>query len=448
MTPLPALRLPESTGTPLPLGGDAVMPALAGRFAGQLAQALALPDAAHSGAEMAHAVALDVKPGGMVGGMATATPMAGDAAQAAPLPGVVMPGAVLPNAVLPGAVLPGAIPRDGAPVDQMQAEMTPPIAAQAGDAISPQDHATSVVVGPAEEGTDEAPADEAADVAAPQGEAGAEADRPVPVAATAPDLVADLAPVQIPVQIPVQVPGVALSGAEPARPLPGKGDGGAEARLPARPAARPGSGAMRTDAARSAGDSSLSPARATGQPALPSPAALPDQPAMQAGASVAPVAAASLPAAPMPAAPLPATPSLPAPIATAQPDWPARVATASIAALTPDGGTMILDLAPEDLGRLRVTLTIEGDTATVRFQTETPEAARLLSDAERQLSAEFARGGVTLTGHSAQSDRQNGAPSGQSGQAPGSGRNAPDDASDTLSDTALPPARGVINLIA
>jgi flagellar hook-length control protein FliK len=128
-----------------------------------------------------------------------------------------------------------------------------------------------------------------------------------------------------------------------------------------------------------------------------------------------------------------------------QADWPATVASVSVNALTPDGGTLTLELTPEDLGRLRVTLTIEGDTASVRFQTETPEAARLLSDAERQLSADFARSGVTLTGHEARSDTFPG------GKGPTSDRNAdqtgPQDADPDTDPLPLPRA-GVINLIA
>jgi flagellar hook-length control protein FliK len=128
-----------------------------------------------------------------------------------------------------------------------------------------------------------------------------------------------------------------------------------------------------------------------------------------------------------------------------QADWPATVASVSLNALTPDGGTLILEMSPEDLGRLRVTLTIEGDTASVRFQTETPEAARLLSDAEKQLSAEFARSGVTLTGHEARSDTSAG------GKGTPFDRNTdqtgPTDA-DAQSDSLPLPRAGVINLIA
>jgi flagellar hook-length control protein FliK len=128
-----------------------------------------------------------------------------------------------------------------------------------------------------------------------------------------------------------------------------------------------------------------------------------------------------------------------------QADWPATVASVSVNALTPDGGTLILELTPEDLGRLRVTLTIEGDTASVRFQTETPEAARLLTDAEKQLSAEFARSGVTLTGHEARSDTSAGGKGTRSDRT--ADQTGPQDDAPHADSVPLPRA-GVINLIA
>ena len=67
---------------------------------------------------------------------------------------------------------------------------------------------------------------------------------------------------------------------------------------------------------------------------------------------------------------------------------------------------MVLDLAPDDLGRMTVTVQVQGDAISVRFQTETPEAARLLAEGERQLAAELARLGMTLAGHDASADRR------------------------------------------
>jgi len=70
------------------------------------------------------------------------------------------------------------------------------------------------------------------------------------------------------------------------------------------------------------------------------------------------------------------------------------------------GGRMVIDIAPEELGRLTITLTVQGETAIVRFQTETPEAARILADAERHLSAELAKFGMALAGHDATPGRK------------------------------------------
>jgi hypothetical protein len=132
-----------------------------------------------------------------------------------------------------------------------------------------------------------------------------------------------------------------------------------------------------------------------------------------------------------------------------QADWPATVAAASIAALTPEGGTMVLELTPEDLGALRVTLTLDGDVAQVRFQTDTPEAARLLAEGERQLSAEFARSGLTLTGHEARSDTA-GRDAGREGGARASSpaQPAPGAETDVTRTPLHPVAGGVVNLIA
>lgn len=89
------------------------------------------------------------------------------------------------------------------------------------------------------------------------------------------------------------------------------------------------------------------------------------------------------------------------------PNWQnALVAGPVLALLDLPGGSIVLDLAPEELGRLTISLAVQGDTAFVRFQAETPEAARLLSDSERQLAAELARFGMTLAGHEASADRR------------------------------------------
>lgn len=129
-----------------------------------------------------------------------------------------------------------------------------------------------------------------------------------------------------------------------------------------------------------------------------------------------------------------------------RPDWPATAVAATVTSLSADGGTMIMELSPEALGPLRITLTLEGDTATVRFQTETPEAARLLNEAERQLSTEFNRHGLTLGKHDAATSGQSQDQGQQSGQNAGKDHTA--DEPDIQLNTRLPVAGGVINLIA
>ena len=114
---------------------------------------------------------------------------------------------------------------------------------------------------------------------------------------------------------------------------------------------------------------------------------------------------------------VPSAPQQAAPVVmTHRADWPQTVVSATLASLTSGGGTMTLELAPETLGALRITLTLDGDSASVRIQTETPEAARVLNDAERQIAQDFARQGITLSAHDAQSDRRR--EPGQSGSDP------------------------------
>jgi len=155
---------------------------------------------------------------------------------------------------------------------------------------------------------------------------------------------------------------------------------------------------------------------------------------------------------PAPVTPAIAGASAPAPVvqsAQASPpvpmqvaNWPAAVVAGPVVALLDAaGGSMVLDIAPEELGRLVISLSVQGDTATVRFQAETPEAARLLLDAERQLAAELARFGMTLAGHEATADRR--PPDTRAGQGAGQGG----DASDPPAATPVPATR-LVNLIA
>lgn len=131
------------------------------------------------------------------------------------------------------------------------------------------------------------------------------------------------------------------------------------------------------------------------------------------------------------------------PIDVRQADWTARMADAVQARLLPDGGTMELALNPADLGRIEITLRLDGDRAEVAFRTETPETARLLAEGERRLADELARQGLTLTQHQAQAQgrgRQSGA---DAPSAPA--RSEPEAGSVTAAPGPLP---GLVNLIA
>jgi flagellar hook-length control protein FliK len=168
--------------------------------------------------------------------------------------------------------------------------------------------------------------------------------------------------------------------------------------------------------------------------------ALPDLASQGPLQAASPAAAALEPSGRVGTAPAPA-PTAPV-VQTQRGDWPQTVVSASLSALTPDGGTMTLDLAPQELGALRITLVLEGDRASVSIQTETPEAARVLNEAQRDLAQEFARNGVTLSAHDAQTG-------GRGTPRPGPAL-SPDETGDAPhSDPAvhLPP-QGILNLIA
>ena len=170
-------------------------------------------------------------------------------------------------------------------------------------------------------------------------------------------------------------------------------------------------------------------------PALPP--ALADGPPL-AALTEGPSVAASGATAPAPA------PMVPNPVARIdRAEWPQDIAM-TVAESLPEGGTMVIELAPEELGRLRIVLTLEGDRASVQFQTETDAAARLLSQQERALAVELARNGMNLAGHDAQTGGGWSAPRGtatRSGAATG-GDGGPD------APPSPPLHRGIVNLIA
>ncbi|MGP9805030.1 flagellar hook-length control protein FliK [Paracoccus sp. NSM] len=171
------------------------------------------------------------------------------------------------------------------------------------------------------------------------------------------------------------------------------------------------------------------------EPALtPAPAEAPPLAALPEGASVAGSGGSS---------PAPAALALNPAARLDRAEWPEAMAMTLTESL-PEGGTMVIELAPEELGRLRIVLTLEGDRASVQFQTETDAAARLLSQQERALAVELARNGMSLAGHDAQTG---GGWSGPRGSATASGAATGGDGGP---DVPPPPPlhRGIVNLIA
>lgn len=96
-----------------------------------------------------------------------------------------------------------------------------------------------------------------------------------------------------------------------------------------------------------------------------------------------------------------------APMAMDRPGWEVALTERIAAELSEDGQQIELDLSPERLGGLKITLEISDGQAQVRFVTETPEAARLIQQNEHRLSESLSRAGLSLGGHeSASRDAQ------------------------------------------
>lgn len=128
-----------------------------------------------------------------------------------------------------------------------------------------------------------------------------------------------------------------------------------------------------------------------------------------AGAAPAPAATAPAPVQAM------AQPALPAqaPVAMDRPGWEVAITERIAAELSGDGQQIDLELSPEHLGRLKITLEVTDGQAQVRFVTETPEAARLIQQGEARLSESLSRSGLSLGGHdTASRDPQGGDRSG------------------------------------
>lgn len=424
-------------------------------------------------------------------------PMAEDASQ--PMPGVV-PAPVADKAIglampaVAGMAAPVTVPptdldasETALPAVETQAEIalrmrvpdgalqqvsgSPPAPEPSGEVPPPTSPDTEITA-PASDEAPDTPQDEPADLAAADAPDAGPADDAAPMPSALPPVPAPAAALP---DAPARPTGQARAeGADPAttEPIP------SPEAAPAKPA--PVAALVANPAATSAAPVRTAPVQTAQTQAAPL------RPAARAGAEVAvpaaqqaatpPVVAAAqiAPASPDPLSPDAALPRAPAegpPLAalpegasaatsggtapasapmalpsTARIDraeWPQAMAMTLTESL-PDGGTMVIELAPEELGRLRIVLTLEGDRASVQFQTESDAAARLLSQQERALAVELARNGMSLAGHDAQSGGGWSAPRGPasaSGAATG-GDGGP--------DTPPPPPlhRGIVNLIA
>ena len=140
-----------------------------------------------------------------------------------------------------------------------------------------------------------------------------------------------------------------------------------------------------------------------------------------------------------------------APIDMSQPNWAEKlVEDVSLQGMT-RGETLTLTLTPERLGTMQVRLEMQDGQTHVHFITETPEAARLLNEAQSRLADLMSRAGVDLGSQSAstgQGSQQNdrsaqGAPLQDSASAP-----QPETAGDSPDGPARSNSRSTVDVVA
>lgn len=91
------------------------------------------------------------------------------------------------------------------------------------------------------------------------------------------------------------------------------------------------------------------------------------------------------------------------------PPWIEAVTQAAARTPPGDGGGIVLDVAPGQLGPLRIEVTVTGTEASVTISSPSPDAARQIAAAEPALAAALAAQGLSLAGNGAPpSDRQAG----------------------------------------
>lgn len=89
------------------------------------------------------------------------------------------------------------------------------------------------------------------------------------------------------------------------------------------------------------------------------------------------------------------------PLDMSQPDWAEKLVEEVSLQPMGRGDTLTLTLTPERLGPMQVRLEMQDGQTHVHFITETPEAARLLTEAQSRLADLMSRAGVDLGSHSA-----------------------------------------------
>ena len=132
----------------------------------------------------------------------------------------------------------------------------------------------------------------------------------------------------------------------------------------------------------------------------------PEQPAGDAVFSrvltdVSVAAAAVAPAQPTQQGSAPAQVQIQTPLDMSQPDWAEKLVEEVSLQPMGRGDTLTLTLTPERLGPMQVRLEMQDGQTHVHFITETPEAARLLTEAQSRLADLMSRAGVDLGSHSA-----------------------------------------------
>ena len=131
--------------------------------------------------------------------------------------------------------------------------------------------------------------------------------------------------------------------------------------------------------------------------------------------------------------------------------WPNQLAETISVHDFGDGQTLDIQLTPEALGKLRITMEMRDGQAMVSVVTDNPEAARLFNDNQARLADVMSKAGLTLASHDANTGGQTGGsngenPSAQNGRGTDTNEVAPAEAEETVIQIAG--EKPQINLVA